>query len=342
MKTNDAKLKLADAIKTNKQKVLDALEEHKDLISEKKTSVAYDLYKHKDDIANMSNYKPLRDLVVDILEKSSQPKAKEYLNKIKYEFDKKVERDPRPNGYNEQYWFNELWQFIYNIMLKAENLGSPDVKDDTDVSLDKAQEWVDYDMKHYGEISEKTNELVKKAGFEIIKDDHGDYEVIAHETHDAGCKDDENDMLRLCKLLGQAHDLVMEAQEIASDLVNTDELPDDVSYDLDDLEAAVSEFEFMGEDNPAKALKEKYGVEDEEEFDEDEDVEEEFDDEDIDDLVLMRENVEEKIHRLRFDYGYDNDLIKEIFDRADVEFTDLTKMSAEELAKLSKELDKEF
>ena len=46
-------------------------------------------------------------------------------------------------------------------------------------SLEDAQKWVDFDMKRYGHISDKTNQLVKKAGFQIIKDDHGDYEVAA-------------------------------------------------------------------------------------------------------------------------------------------------------------------
>lgn len=34
-------------------------------------------------------------------------------------------------------------------------------------------------MKKYGKISGRTNRLVKKAGFQILKDDHGDYEVAA-------------------------------------------------------------------------------------------------------------------------------------------------------------------
>ena len=46
-------------------------------------------------------------------------------------------------------------------------------------SIEDAQKWVDYDMKHYGKISDNTNEIVKKAGYQIVKDDHGDYEVIA-------------------------------------------------------------------------------------------------------------------------------------------------------------------
>lgn len=341
MKFADKKLKLQDAIKTNKQKVLDALEEHPDLISQKKASVAYDLFKHKDEIRNMTNYKPLRDLVVSILEKSTQPKAKEYLNKIKYEFDTKYNRDPRPNGYNEQYWFNELWQFIYNIMLKAENLGSPDAKVHDDMnSVDEAQKWVDYDMKKYGHISEETNAALKKAGFHVVKDDHGDYEVIAGETHDASCKD-EDELLRFCKLMGEAHDKIMEAQDLLSDLINDGKLPDDVSWDLDDVEASVSEFEFMGEDDPVKALKIKYDVEvseDEDDWDEDED---EFED-DVDDLTLMRENVEEKINRLKFDFAYDVDMIRDLFVEAGIEFKDLNKLSADELTALSAVIDKEF
>ena len=46
-------------------------------------------------------------------------------------------------------------------------------------SIEDAQKWVDYDMKRYGKISDRTNRLVKKAGFQILKDDHGDYEVAA-------------------------------------------------------------------------------------------------------------------------------------------------------------------
>ncbi len=46
-------------------------------------------------------------------------------------------------------------------------------------SIKDAQKWVDYDMKKYGEISNRTNRLVKRAGFRIDKDQYGDYEVVA-------------------------------------------------------------------------------------------------------------------------------------------------------------------
>lgn len=61
-----------------------------------------------------------------------------------------------------------------------------DIKKDLDesdkpaaTSIEDAQKWVDYDMKKYGRISGRTNRLVKKAGFQILKDNHGDYEVAA-------------------------------------------------------------------------------------------------------------------------------------------------------------------
>ena len=59
------------------------------------------------------------------------------------------------------------------------------IEEDTDrssMSVAQAQKWVDYDMKRYGEISKLTNEKIKKAGLEIVKDDHGDYVVTAKES----------------------------------------------------------------------------------------------------------------------------------------------------------------
>lgn len=48
-------------------------------------------------------------------------------------------------------------------------------------SIEDAQKWVDYDMKKYGRISRETNRLVRRAGFQIIKDQYGDYEVTARD-----------------------------------------------------------------------------------------------------------------------------------------------------------------
>lgn len=45
--------------------------------------------------------------------------------------------------------------------------------------IDRYQRWVDFDMSHYGKISKRTQDYINKAGYQIIKDDHGDYEVAA-------------------------------------------------------------------------------------------------------------------------------------------------------------------
>ena len=58
-------------------------------------------------------------------------------------------------------------------------------------SIEDAQKWVDYDMKKYGKISDRTNRLVKKAGFQIVKDTYGDYEVIAGK-YDESLNEDAN------------------------------------------------------------------------------------------------------------------------------------------------------
>lgn len=47
--------------------------------------------------------------------------------------------------------------------------------------LAEYQKWVDYDMKRYGKISAKTEELLRKVGLEVIKDDHNAWSVIAKE-----------------------------------------------------------------------------------------------------------------------------------------------------------------
>jgi len=45
--------------------------------------------------------------------------------------------------------------------------------------ISEYQKWVDYDMKKYGRISDITKSKIRKAGLSIVKDQYGDYEVIA-------------------------------------------------------------------------------------------------------------------------------------------------------------------
>ena len=48
--------------------------------------------------------------------------------------------------------------------------------------ISEYQKWVDYDMKKYNKISDLTMEKIKSAGFSVVKDQYGDYEVIADRT----------------------------------------------------------------------------------------------------------------------------------------------------------------
>lgn len=47
-----------------------------------------------------------------------------------------------------------------------------------DSDLVKYQQWVDYDMKHDGKISNETKRLIRKAGLQVVKNGYGDYKVI--------------------------------------------------------------------------------------------------------------------------------------------------------------------
>jgi len=48
-----------------------------------------------------------------------------------------------------------------------------------DANISEYQKWVDYDMEKYGRISGLTKAKLKRAGFSVVKDQYGEYEVIA-------------------------------------------------------------------------------------------------------------------------------------------------------------------
>ena len=61
--------------------------------------------------------------------------------------------------------------------------GKKEIKEYKDMGQDLSeyQKWVDYDMKRYHKISDKTMGEIKKAGLSVVKDQYGAYEVIAKE-----------------------------------------------------------------------------------------------------------------------------------------------------------------
>lgn len=72
----------------------------------------------------------------------------------------------------------DLKRYLVKIEPKTEGLGESFVAAE---DIAKYQEYVDYDMKTYGEISDVTNRKLKESGLEVVKDDHGDYVVTVKE-----------------------------------------------------------------------------------------------------------------------------------------------------------------
>lgn len=66
--------------------------------------------------------------------------------------------------------------------------------EDLSQDLGEYQKWVDYDMKKYGEVSAITMNKLRQAGLTIVKDDHGEWEVIAKKA-------DTDDVKEECKEL---------------------------------------------------------------------------------------------------------------------------------------------
>lgn len=72
----------------------------------------------------------------------------------------------------------------------------------------------------------------------------------------------DNTFLQILRLIGEAHDKIIEAQDLAES--EDDEYRIDSGLDdaLDNLETELSEWDFAGEDDPEGAFKETFGVDD--------------------------------------------------------------------------------
>ena len=96
-----------------------------------------------------------------------------------------------------------------------------DLKEDIGKDLARFQKWVDYDMKRYGKISKRTNDLISKAGLEVVKDDHDDYEVIAKDFKEESLKEDFKDV----EITTDDSHMKMTSDEDGKVTVTTEKLP---------------------------------------------------------------------------------------------------------------------
>ena len=137
-------------------------------LTSKPQSISSMLLRNKSAIDNADDLNALIHAVSDAISaKKQDKKVKEILAKL-----------------NTMQDHAKALTYIYNIILKGDNLAVSGRKkyegyDDGNNEIDRYQKWVDFDMSRYGKISERTQQMVNKAGYQIIKDDHGDYEVAA-------------------------------------------------------------------------------------------------------------------------------------------------------------------
>lgn len=98
---------------------------------------------------------------------------------------------------------NNGFSVKYGIKESLSEADAVDVGED----LARYQRYVDYDMKHYGKISDKTMRILKRNGLTVVKDQYGEYEVIAHSA-DEDNSDHSNEALKerrsSCKKLTEA------------------------------------------------------------------------------------------------------------------------------------------
>lgn len=107
------------------------------------------------------------------------------------------------------------------IVKVTESSYSESLKEDIGKDLARFQKWVDYDMKRYGKISERTNDLISKAGLEVVKDDYGDYEVIAKDFKEESLKEDFKDV----EITTDDSHMKMTSDEDGKVTVTTEKLP---------------------------------------------------------------------------------------------------------------------
>lgn len=78
-----------------------------------------------------------------------------------------------------------LEEVTVDIEKKEKMEGCSKLKEGVEPEIDKYQTWVDYDMKTYGKISKTTMDAIKQAGYSVVEDVYGNWEVIGHTAdHD--------------------------------------------------------------------------------------------------------------------------------------------------------------
>lgn len=95
-----------------------------------------------------------------------------------------------------------------------------DLQEDLGADLAKYQKWVDYDMKKYGKVSDKTKGYLDKANLTIVKDKYGAYQVISKEIDGKALKESKD----LTKFDGTIAKLLADNMSKLSNVTSVSEL----------------------------------------------------------------------------------------------------------------------
>ena len=95
-----------------------------------------------------------------------------------------------------------------------------DLQEDLGSDLAKYQKWVDYDMKKYGKVSNKTKQDLDKANLTIVKDKYGAYQVVSKEIDGKALKESRD----LTKFDGTIAKLLADNMSKLSNITDINEL----------------------------------------------------------------------------------------------------------------------
>lgn len=308
IKIRDSKT-LKDSIDSLKKKIKDA---GFDLTQKGVTSIANSLLAVKPDIDSAEGFAALRDVVKKAVSQHDTPKARETLLEVD-NIDRMYQRNPVPGSRNDLWCMEKLLKYVWNLLLKASGNESPDAmlkreyKEREKAKAEDSQKigdvivYAEYKANVPGDfwISEGgfkgAGELDANDMFDADKskahrfpsieeakrfcEEHGIEDFEVQDSCQAKDEEDESvaQIRELVRLLGEAHNLIIEANDLAGDLERDSLIDSSLLYEIEDLEAAASELDFEGEGDPVEALLEKYRGEawiDQNASDEDEEGEE--------------------------------------------------------------------
>lgn len=218
-----------DWFKETKQNYLteidESLNEAVDLLTREDT-IASVLSRHMDELSEYTDATSMRNAIINILDKS-EIADKDAVKKLKqvlfskkstaallstiatYMTGEKVAKVGKPIKEDiTEKTIDELEDFINETKRRFPGseaiydgdtntikitLDKKTINEDLGTDIDEYQQWVDYDMKRYGKISDQTNKEIKEAGLQVVKDKYGDYQVIAGK-YDESLKESVKDV----------------------------------------------------------------------------------------------------------------------------------------------------